>query len=197
MERNKIFSPVNHVLLMRFIFSITFFSLISLTIDYNILKDSSGQMLGGHGHNLPPSIVGDREIMLNFNDPQIDSAAENGLINFALVDNKTGNNIPHVTYIVSIYSQENKNIFTANLHGHNGEIQLEFHNKGIEGYNINANYDSLSASYVSDFGSPIKIDGSVFSDPGKYRVVTEITGIDFDNTFLPEPLKYEYNIDVK
>jgi hypothetical protein len=28
-------------------------------------------------------------------------------------------------------------------------------------------------------------------------VVTEITGIDFDNTFLPEPLKYEYNIDVK
>jgi hypothetical protein len=37
----------------------------------------------------------------------------------------------------------------------------------------------------------------VFSDPGKYRVVTEITGIDYDNTFLPEPLKYEFNIDVK
>lgn len=197
MERNKIFSPVNHVLLVRIFLSIAFFSLISLTIDYNILKDSYGQMLGGHGHNLPPSIVGDREIMLNFNDPEIDSAAEKGVINFALVDNKTGKNIPHVTYIVSIYSQENKNMFTANLHGHNGEIKLEFHNKGIEGYNINANYDSLSASYVSDFGSPIKIDGSVFSDPGKYRVVTEITGIDFDNTFLPEPLKYEYNIDVK
>ncbi|MDF2738510.1 MAG: hypothetical protein K0S93_2371, partial [Nitrososphaeraceae archaeon] len=29
------------------------------------------------------------------------------------------------------------------------------------------------------------------------RVVTEITGIDFDNTFLPEPLKYEYNVDVR
>jgi hypothetical protein len=135
--------------------------------------------------------------MLNFNDPDIVSAAEKGVINFALVDNKTGDNIPHVTYIVSIYNQENKNMFTANLHGHNGEIKLEFHNKGIEGYNINANYDSFSASYVSDFGSPIMIDGSVFSDPGKYRVVTEITGIDFDNTFLPEPLKYEYNIDVR
>ncbi len=180
-----------------FLLSITFFTLLSLTSDYHILKYSYEQMLGGHGHNLPPSIVGDREIFLNFTHPQIESTAEKGIINFALIDNKTGNNIPHVTYIVGIYNHENKNMFTANLHGHNGEIKLEFHNKGLEGYNINANYDSLSASYVSDFGSPIKIDGSIFSDPGKYRVVTEITGIDFDNTFLPEPLKYEYNINVR
>ena len=176
--------------------SITFFSLGKLiTNDYSNFKEVYGQ--GGHGHNLPPSIIGDREISLNFNNPQINSATEKNGINFALVDNKTGNNIPHVTYIVSIYNQESKNWFTANLHGHDGEIKLEFLNTGLEGYNIQANYDLLSASYVSDFGSPIKIDGSVFSDPGKYRVVTEITGIDYDNTFLPEPLKYEFNIDVK
>lgn len=174
---------------------ITFFSIGTITPDYSNIKGAYGQ--GGHGHNLPPSIIGDREISLNFNNPQINSATEKNVINFALVDNKTGNNIPHVTYIVSIYNQENKNAFTANLHGHDGEIKLEFLNTGFEGYNILANYDTLAASYVSDFGSPIKIDGSIFSDPGKYRVVTEITGIDFDNTFLPEPLKYEYNIEVK
>ena len=174
---------------------ITFISIGTITPDYSNIKGAYGQ--GGHGHNLPPSIIGDREISLNFNNPQINSATEKNVINFALVDNKTGNNIPHVTYIVSIYNQENKNAFTANLHGHDGEIKLEFLNTGFEGYNILANYDTLAASYVSDFGSPIKIDGSIFSDPGKYRVVTEITGIDFDNTFLPEPLKYEYNIEVK
>ena len=195
MELNKKLTHVYHMYMVGFFLSIAFVSLISLTIDHNILKESYGQML--HGHNLPSSIVGDRELFLNFNNPKIDSAAGKAVINFALVDNKTGNNISHVTYIVSIYNEEEKNMFTANLHGHNGEIKLEFHNKAIEGYNINANYDSLSASYVSDFGSPIKIDGSVFSNPGKYRVVTEITGIDFDNTFLPEPLKYEYNIDVR
>ena len=194
MELNKKLTHVYHMFMVGFFLSIAFLSLISLTIDHNILKESYGQML--HGHNLPSSIVGDRELFLNFNNPKIDSAAGKAVINFALVDNKTGNNISHVTYIVSIYNEE-KNMFTANLHGHNGEIKLEFHNKAIEGYNINANYDSLSAGYVSDFGSPIKIDGSVFSNPGKYRVVTEITGIDFDNTFLPEPLKYEYNIEVK
>ena len=197
MELNKKLTRVYHIFLVGFFLSIAFLNLISLTIDHNILKESYGQMLGGHGHNLPPSIVGDRELVLNFNNPNIDSTTGKTVINFALVDNKTGNNISHVTYIVGIYNQEEKNMFTANLHGHNGEIKLEFHNKAIEGYNINANYDSLSASYVSDFGSPIKIDGSVFSNPGKYRVVTEITGIDFDNTFLPEPLKYEYNINVR
>lgn len=197
MELNKKLTHVYHMFMVGFFLSIAFLSLISLTIDHNILKESYGQLMGGHGHNLPSSIVGDRELFLNFNNPKMDSAAGKAVINFALVDNKTGNNISHVTYIVSIYNEEEKNMFTANLHGHNGEIKLEFHNKAIEGYNINANYDSLSASYVSDFGSPIKIDGSVFSNPGKYRVVTEITGIDFDNTFLPEPLKYEYNMDVR
>ena len=88
-------------------------------------------------------------------------------------------------------------MFTANLHGHDGEIKLEFHNKGLENYIINANYDTLSACYVSNLVSQIKIDGSVFSNPGKYRVVAEITGIDFDNTFLPDPLKYEYTINVR
>jgi hypothetical protein len=197
MELNKKLTRVYHIFLVGFFLSIAFLNLISLIIDHNILKESYGQMLGGHGHNLPPSIVGDRELVLNFNNPNIDSTTGKAALNFALVDNKTGNKISHVTYIVGIYNQEEKNMFTANLHGHNGEIKLEFHNKAIEGYNINANYDSLSASYVSDFGSPIKIDGSVFSNPGKYRVVTEITGIDFDNTFLPEPLKYEYNINVR
>ena len=174
---------------------ITLFPLLTRAIDYHILKNSYGQM--GHGHNLPPSIIGDRQIFLNFDNPKLDGTTEKNIINLALIDNRTGNNIPHVTFIVSIYDREDKNKFTANLHGHNGEIRLEFLNKGSEEYTIHANYDTLAASYVSDFGSPIKIDGSIFNQPGKYKVITEITGIDFDNTFLPEPLKYEYDIEVK
>ena len=174
---------------------ITLLPLLTMANDYHILKDSYGQM--GHGHDLPPSIIGDRQIFLNFDNPKLDGTTGKNIINLALIDNRTGNNIPHVTFIVSIYDQEDKNKFTANLHGHNGEIRLEFLNKGPEEYTIHANYDTLAASYVSDFGSPIKIDGSIFNQPGKYKVITEITGIDFDNTFLPKPLKYEYDIEVK
>lgn len=196
MKSTKKFFQIYLIISLGILTAITFFSLEALiTTGYSNFKEIYGQ--GGHGHNLPPSIIGDRKISLDFNNPQINSVTEKNVINLALVDNKTGNNIPHVTYIVSIYNQENKNKFTANLHGHDGEIKLEFLNTGLEGYNIHANYDLLSASYVSDFGSPIKVDGSIFSDPGKYKLVTEITGIDYDNTFLPEPLKYEYNINVK
>jgi hypothetical protein len=38
--------------------------------DYFKFKNASAQ--GGHGHNLPPSIIGHREISLYFNN-QIDS----------------------------------------------------------------------------------------------------------------------------
>ena len=43
-------------------------------------------------------------------------------------------------------------MFTANLHGHNGEIKLEFHNKGLENYNINAKFiKDLARSYKPIF----------------------------------------------
>ena len=58
---------------------------------------------------------------------------------------------------------------------------------------VNANFDSLSASYVADFSSPIKVIGKIFS-PGNYMVSLEVTGIDFDNLFLPSPLKFEFPV---
>jgi hypothetical protein len=113
------------------------------------------------------------------------------------MDNKTSKNIPHVTYIISINDNENKKLLTENFHGHGGDIDLEFTNTDLEKYRISANYDTLAASYVPDFGSPIKIEGKIFSKSEEYKIIAEITGIDFDNTFLPEPLKYEFIINVK
>jgi hypothetical protein len=165
----------------RIMFTVTLTIVInSILINYpGFFNDVFGQMHGGggDGHNLPPSIIGDRELFLKFNNP--------------------GNNIPHVTYIISIYDDKNKNLMTETLHGHNGDINIEFINNNIERYHVSANYDTLAASYVADFGSPIKIEGPIFSSAGEYRLVAEITGIDFDNTFLPQPLKYEYKIEVK
>jgi hypothetical protein len=63
-------------------------------------------------------------------------------------------------------------------------------------YKVNANFDGLSASYISEFGSPIKVNGPLFSNSGNYSVSLEVTGIDFDNLFLPNPLEFEFNIPV-
>lgn len=175
------------------ILTLIFFS--TLLIDQPIsFNNASAQMHGGH--NLPPSIIGDREIFLKFDSTEF-TTSEKGKFSLALMDNKTSKNIPHVTYIISIRDNENNNLLTENFHGHGGDINLEFVNSNLEKYQINANYDTLAASYVPDFGSPIKIEGPIFSNSGEYKLIAEITGIDFDNTFLPEPLKYEHIIDVK
>jgi hypothetical protein len=65
-----------------------------------------------------------------------------------------------------------------------------------ETYSVKANYNTLAPSYVSYYGRPIKIDGQVFSEAGNYTAVMEVTAVDFDNTFLPDLLKYEFDISV-
>lgn len=180
----------------KYLFSIPFVIfcltlLINQPISFNSIL---GQMHGGH--DLPPSAIGDREVFLKFDAPTF-KTTERGKLSLALIDNKTAEAIPHVTFIISIHNETNKALLTENFHGHKGDINLEFINSNLTKYRINANYDTLAASYVSDFGSPIKIDGPIFSNSGEYKIIAEITGIDFDNTFLPLPLKYEYRITVK
>jgi hypothetical protein len=154
---------------------------------------------GGHdGHNLPASELGNRKAMLNFEtNPKQISVGKNVDLKYGLIDENTGKSIPHITSIISIFRKDDdKRVFTEVVHGHDGQINIQFLPSNTETYSVKANYDTLAASYVSDYGSPIKIDGPVFSQAGNYTAVMEVTGVDFDNTFLPEPLKYEFDISV-
>ena len=78
-----------------------------------------------------------------------------------LMDNKTGNNISHVTYLVAI-TRGGQRIFTESLHTHDGNSKIQFVPTATNPYKLNANFDGLSASYVSDFGNPIKVSGPIF-----------------------------------
>jgi len=76
-------------------------------------------------------------------------------------------------------------------------MSLLFVPDGTTPYKMNANFDALSASYISEFGSPIKINGPIFTTPGNYSLSLEVTGVDFDNLFLPEPLKFDFSIPLR
>lgn len=170
-------------------------SISTIAVIYSNQFEIFAQQLGD-GHNMPTSSIGDRQIMFNFTtEPSELQAGSQLFLDFALMDNKTGKNVPHTTYLTSILKDETR-LFTGTLHSHDGQIKVQFVPSDIESYKINANYDLLSASYVSDFGSPIKVDGNVFLTPGDYKVIVEVTGVDFDNLFLPEPIKYEFQIKV-
>ena len=76
-----------------------------------------------------------------------------------------------------------------------GTIVTVFVPSTMEPYRINANFDPLSASYMADYSGPIKVMGNIFS-PGNYTVTLEVTGVDFDNLFLPVPLKFEFPVSI-
>jgi len=151
----------------------------------------------GHGHNLPSANLGDREALLIFTtEPSQLISGKNVGFSFNLKDNKTGNNILHVTYLVTLM-REGQRLFTESVHTHDGNMKLLFVSDNTNPYKVSANFDGLSASYVSDFGSPIKVNGPIFTTAGNYAVSLEVTGVDFDNLFLPEPLKFDFSIPVK
>ncbi|HVX02484.1 MAG TPA: hypothetical protein VHA09_04960, partial [Nitrososphaera sp.] len=96
--------------------------------------------------------------------------------------------------VIIMRESDGKQVFSEVVHGHDGKVSIRFINDASPAgtYTVSANYDVLSASYVADFGSPIKVQGQVFSIADNYKVAIEVTGIDFDNQFLQQPLKYDF-----
>ena len=172
------------------------FVLLTPIVCLSFISYSSTQIFAaelGDGHNMPMVSLGDRNAMLAFTSSQL-PATKNVQLEFNLLDNKTGNSIQHTTYLVTV-SQENQRLFTETVHSHDGHILMEFISSTIEPYRINANFDTLSASYIADYSGPIKVIGNIFS-PGNYTVSLEVTGVDFDNLFLPAPLKFEFPVSI-
>lgn len=172
------------------------FSLLSAVALISFILVSNTQIFGaelGDGHNMPMVSLGDRNAMLDFSSTQL-PATNNVQLDFTLIDNKTGNNIQHTTYLVTVFN-ESQRLFTETVHSHDGHIVMEFVPSPIESYKINANFDTLSASYVADYSGPIKVIGNIFS-PGNYTVSLEVTGVDFDNLFLPTPLEFEFPVSI-
>lgn len=152
----------------------------------------------GAGHDLPPSDIGDRQAFLRFNSPSIASASDTVAMSYSLIDEAADKNIMHVTYFLTVINPDGQKVFSNVLHGHEGTVNVEFKpgDEGQKDYQINANYDNLAASYVADQAGLITVVGPVFDAIGTYDVNIEVSGIDFDNTFLPEPLKYSYALAV-
>jgi hypothetical protein len=132
--------------------SVKVLGLLTAIIALRIVNYSSNQTFGaelGDGHNMAKVTIGDRNAMLAFNAAQVPTN-KNDNLDFTLLDNKTGNNIQHTTYLVTI-SNANQRLFTEIVHSHDGQILMEFVPSTIDLYRVNANFDTILASYVADF----------------------------------------------
>ena len=165
----------------------TFFTVLVL-----ISSDAYGQ---GMGHNLPQSNLAGREVFLSFNAPSVANPSEEVDMSLSFMDKATGKNVNHVTYFLTIVNPQGNQTFSEVLHGHDGTVTLQFR-PGENPYRVNANYDNLAASYVPDQAGIITVTGPVLAEQGTYTVNIEVNGIDYDNSFLPEPIKYQYPLTV-
>ncbi len=158
---------------------------------------SSDHMSSDQSH-IPTANIGNRVAALDFSTTPANPLPSDTIdMNLYLFDKNTNNAIPHVTFNVGINTEDGKQVFLEVVHGHDGKVSIRFVNDpSAQTYKVSANYDSLAASYVSDFGSPIKVQGKVFSSPGNYKISIEVTGIDYDNKFLQEPIEYNFILPV-
>jgi hypothetical protein len=119
------------------------------------------------------------------------------LAKLTFADENTKQTVQHVTVRMDISnSKDGKHVLSEFFHAHNGNINIDFRTSGGLRYVVTGNMDILTNAWVADPGSPIIVNGPVFSQPGKYNIILEVTTIDNDKTDLPQPLKYELNVPV-
>jgi hypothetical protein len=173
-----------------------FLTFLSLSIGILVVVFTPPAAAQHHGAPPPPASLGDRKVALNFeSNPKIIDVNQTANISINFEDLAKKQNIQHVTFRLEILKNE-KTIFTDFFHGHNGQVNLRIRSNNQSPPSVNGNFDTLTNAWLADPESPIVINGKIFSIPGIYKTIVEVTTIDNDKTDLPTPLKYQFNIPV-
>ena len=165
----------------------------SLALTLYISPEVSAQH---HGAPPPAANLGDRKILLNFDSqPDPITLGQNAEMQISFVDENAKKNVTHVAFRMDI-SKDGKHILSEFFHSHQGEVRLSFKESGkatsTTNYTVGANSDVLTNAWIADPGSPIIIrEGEIFSQPGTYKVLIELTTMDNDKTDLPQPIPFE------
>lgn len=174
------------------------FSLLALT--EHLALEVSAQH---HGAPPPLASIGDRKVSLNFEtNPNPIIIGQDINMKIAFFDENAKKNVNHVTFRMDI-SKDGKHFLSEFFHSHEGEVNLLFRDttsratSSSDTYSVGASSDILTNAWIADPGSPITVrGGGIFSQPGTYKTLVELTTMDNDKTDLPQPIPYEFNISV-
>ena len=150
-----------------------------------------------HGAPPPVATLGDRNIKMSFIvEPTVISTSQDAQIKMSLTDEKTGEKIQHVTYRVTLSKNDQIKISDF-FHSHLGDLTIVSKNTNSLETRVQGTFDVLTNAVTTDPSGTIGIAGPTFSEAGLYKADIEITTIDNDKTDLPNPLKYNFDINVK
>ena len=149
-----------------------------------------------HGAPPPAANIGGRKILLNLDSqPNPIIAGQNAVMQISFDDENSKKKVSHVTFRMDI-SKDGKHILSEFFHSHQGDVRISFKDtsktSSTSNYTVGATTDALTNAWIADPGSPIIIrGGEIFSQPGTYKVIIELTTMDNDKTDLPEPIPFE------
>jgi hypothetical protein len=149
-----------------------------------------------HGASSPTANIGDRKISLNLSSqPNPIIARQNAEMQLSFDDENAKKKVGHVTFRMDI-SRDGKHILSEFFHSHQGDMRISFKDTSkttfTTNYTVGATSDALTNAWIADPGSPIIIrGGEIFSQPGTYTVIIELTTMDNDKTDLPQPIPFE------
>ncbi|MGH9923140.1 MAG: hypothetical protein ACRD38_10340, partial [Nitrososphaerales archaeon] len=122
-------------------------------------------------------------------------APQDATIEMRLFDTKTDITIQHVTFFVTL-SKGDKVLMRDWFHAHDGDLFIKIRPAQQAKVVLNAPQDPILNGYIGSRDQPVLATGPIFLEGGLYHFAIEIFSIDFDQTILDPPIKYDAYISI-
>ncbi|HLE34505.1 MAG TPA: hypothetical protein VI698_01310, partial [Nitrososphaerales archaeon] len=122
-------------------------------------------------------------------------APQDATIEMRLFDTKTDITIQHVTFYVTL-KKGDKVLMSDWFHAHDGDLFIKIRPAKQQNVLLNAPQDPILNGYIGSRDQPVLATGPIFLEGGLYHFVIEIFSIDFDQTILDPPIKYDTYISI-
>jgi hypothetical protein len=178
------------------------FTIVVLTS--SLLIGSTSQILApAYGHGLSgdmamPASIGDRLATVRVDMRPaflLAEAPQDATIEMRLFDTKTDITIQHVTFFVTL-SKGEKVLMRDWFHAHDGDLFIKIRPTQQAKVMLNAPQDPILNGYIGSMDQPVLATGPIFLEGGLYHFAIEIFSIDFDQTILEPPIKYDAYISI-
>ena len=169
----------------------------------SLLVGATIQITPVYGHGLSgdmamPASVGDRLATVRVDMKPaflLAEAPQDATIEMKFFDTKTNNAILHVTYFVTL-TKGDKVLMRDWFHAHDGDLFIKVRPTQQSSVVLNAPQDPIMNGYVGSKDAPVLAQGPIFVEGGLYHFAIEIFTIDFDNTILDPPLKFDAYVSI-
>ncbi|MFQ5940352.1 MAG: hypothetical protein ACE5KA_01455 [Nitrososphaerales archaeon] len=155
-----------------------------------------------YGHGLSgdqvTASIGDRDATLTVDMKPaflLAEAPQDATIEMRLFDTSTDRAIEHVTYFVALKKGDTV-LMREWFHAHDGDLFIKIRPKDQENTVVNAPEEPILGGKLGSRDAPALATGPIFLEGGLYHFAVEIFSIDFDQTILDPPIKYDAYISI-